>query len=325
VTGFRRGLGALAARAESSQGGPGWVPRGTAMRDEMGSVWANVGVHAECGKLRSILLRRPGREIVRVDDPAAALWFSAIDPIEARAQHDAMAEAYRARGVSVYYVEEVPETFPNMYFCRDHFAMTPLGAILARPASRARAGEERYAAQALAALGVPILASVSGEGTFEGPDLIILSDEAALIGVGTRTNRAGAAQVRRVLDDQEFASVTTVDLPYATGHFDGMLSILDRDLAMVFPTQLPFAAYLALRDLGFRIIDIPDEAEAQGGMAINLVPLEPGTVLMPAGNPRTADFLRECGVTVIEAEVSELMKGGGSIHCMTGVLARDPL
>jgi arginine deiminase len=28
---------------------------------------------------------------------------------------------------------------------------------------------------------------------------------------------------------------------------------------------------------------------------------------------------------VIEAEVSELMKGGGSIHCMTGVLARDPL
>jgi len=28
-------------------------------------------------------------------------------------------------------------------------------------------------------------------------------------------------------------------------------------------------------------------------------------------------------VTCIEAEVDELMKGGGSVHCMTGVVHRE--
>jgi arginine deiminase len=60
-------------------------------------------------------------------------------------------------------------------------------------------------------------------------------------------------------------------------------------------------------------------------MAINMVPLAPGVVLMPAGNPITRNALEAIGVTCIEAEVDELMKGAGSVHCMTGVIRRDPL
>jgi arginine deiminase len=58
-------------------------------------------------------------------------------------------------------------------------------------------------------------------------------------------------------------------------------------------------------------------------MALNMVPLAPGVVVTPAGNPNTRRALEDAGVTVIEAEVDELMKGAGSVHCMTGVIHRE--
>ena len=47
-------------------------------------------------------------------------------------------------------------------FVADLMFMTPEGAILGRPASTVRAGEERLVARRLAELGVPILRVVRG-------------------------------------------------------------------------------------------------------------------------------------------------------------------
>jgi len=44
-----------------------------------------------------------------------------------------------------------------LMFVSDLMFMTPEGAVLARPASTVRAGEERWVARRLAELGVPIL------------------------------------------------------------------------------------------------------------------------------------------------------------------------
>jgi arginine deiminase-like protein len=102
-----------------------------------------------------------------------------------------------------------------------------------------------------------------------------------------------------------------------------MLNIIDRDLAVIYPTQLPWRIYELLKARGFRFIDVPDAGEARHGMSLNMVPLAPGVVVMPAGNPITRAALEGAGVTVLEAEVDELMKGAGSVHCMTGVIHRD--
>jgi arginine deiminase len=60
-------------------------------------------------------------------------------------------------------------------------------------------------------------------------------------------------------------------------------------------------------------------------MAINLVPVAPGVVVMPAGNPVTQRALERRGIECHPVAISELMKGGGACHCMTGVVKRDPL
>ena len=92
---------------------------------------------------------------------------------------------------------------------------------------------------------------------------------------------------------------------------------------MIYPTQLPWRVYELLKARGFRFLDVPDAGEARHGMAINMVPLAPGVVVMPAGNPVTRAALEAHGVTCLEAEVDELMKGAGSVHCMTGVVHRE--
>jgi N-dimethylarginine dimethylaminohydrolase len=307
----------------SPHGGPGWAARGDSLISELGTIWAACGVNSEVGRLRSVLMHRPGVEIDDVPDVAAALWHERLEPERAREQHDRLVETYRAHGVAVRYLEQAPPDKPNLYFCRDLFAMTPTGAILARPASRARAGEERHAALALATLGVPIALSVHGEGTFEGADVVMINQDLVFIGEGIRTNASGAEQVRRLLVDVGFGEVEVVHLPYGCGHLDGVLSLVDRDLAILYPTQTPYRVWEALARHGIRTIDIPDPAEAQYGMAINLVPLDAGVVVMPAGNPVTRRTLERHGVTCVEAEVDELMKGGGSVHCMTGVVQRE--
>src|SRR5205809_284282 len=103
-----RETGALAIAQEPAHGGEGWAPRSTTTRSEIGTLWAECGVNAEWGRLRSVVMRRPGAEVERVTDHRSALWLDILDPDRAREQHDDLADVYRQHGVDVYSIEDVP-------------------------------------------------------------------------------------------------------------------------------------------------------------------------------------------------------------------------
>lgn len=311
------------SRLSSALGGEGWIPRTGALHDERDTIWSDFGVSSECGRLRSVVMRRPGPEIETVTDVKSALWIDLPDPVRAREQHDALAGIYTSYGVQVSYVADTSQARPNLYFMRDTFAMTPEGAILARPASGNRAGEERIAAWTLASLGIPIVLSVHGHGTFEGADLMIVNDDLALIAQGRRTNEAGASQVENLLREIGYGQIVRIILPEDCLHLDCILSLPHRDLALLDAARTPPVLSETLRHHGFRILAVPDQAEARRGMSVNLVALEPGLVVMPAHNPATRRLLEAAGVVCLEVDISELMKGGGAVHCMTGVIQRD--
>ena len=270
------------------------------------------------------MLRRPGPELDGIDDFESAQMRSDLDPDLARRQHDAMADAYELHGVAVHYVEHARVDKPNAMFMRDLMLMTPEGAIIARPASTVRAGEERYVAEALSRLGVPILMSVRGSGTFEGADVVWVDNDFCFLAEGLRTNQAGADQVERMLREIGVETVIRVQLPWGAMHLDGLLSIVDRDLAVVWPRRTPYPVVAALLERGFRLIEVEDEVEAHEKLPLNLVALEPGIVLMPSGAATMRAAYREAGVECVEVDVSELIKAGGGIHCMTGFLKREP-
>jgi len=181
----------------AAYGGKGWSPRTETMRQEMGRLWGPWGVASEWMVLRAVLLHRPGPEIEAVsEDPDAVQMLAPIDIERVRREHDALAEAYRSEGVTVHYLEPVTIPPPNTMFMCDLLFMTSEGAVLARPASTVRTGEEVHVARRLADLGVPILRSVRGGGVFEGADALWVDERTVLLTTGLRTNDEGSAQVQ---------------------------------------------------------------------------------------------------------------------------------
>ncbi len=305
----------------AAYGGEGWSPRIASHAEEIGALWAASGIDSEWRRLTAVLLRRPGAEIA-VSDVNASQFLDVLDLGRAQAEHDAMADAYRAEGVAVIEVPDVPHPTPNRMFCADLFVMTPEGAILARPASTVRAGEEAAVAAALAGARVPILRTLTGRATFEGADLMWLDPETAIIGRGLRTNDEAIAQIGGLMAELG-SDLIAVDLPFGTMHLMGMLRIPGPDLAIAWPRRTPHAAVMALRERGYHVAFLPEQDEADNNKALNFVTLGPGRILMPAGNPRVRVFYEGLGVAVVETPTGELRKAAGAVGCLTGVVARE--
>jgi N-dimethylarginine dimethylaminohydrolase len=279
------------------------------------------GVATEWSPLKAVLLHRPGAELEEVMDPDQVQMLAPLDMALAQQQHDGLVRAYRDAGVTVHYVEPDEKPLPNLMFVADLMFMTPEGAILARPASTVRAGEERFVARRLAELGIPILCSVRGSGTFEGADAAWIDPQTVLLATGLRTNAEGAAQVAGLLKEMG-VEVVCVGLPYGAMHLMGQLRLVDRDLAIAWPGRVPYAAVEALRVRGHTVLFLPDVGEAKRRMPLNFVTLGPRRVLMPSNNPITQAFYEAAGITCQTVEMDELVKAAGGIGCLTGILER---
>ena len=306
------------AAEDAAHGGVGWSPRTESLREEIGRIWGMCGVDSEWSRIKAVLMHRPGPEIEAITNTNNALMLDIPNAALARQQHDGLVEAYQDAGVTVFYVEPRDIPPPNMMFVADLFFMTPEGAILARPASTVRAGEERFVAHRLAELGIPILRCVRGKGVFEGADASWIDSDTAIIAMGLRTNAEGAAQVTSLLQEMD-VEVVRVGLPCGAMHLMGTLRFVDRDLAISWRTRTPYAAVKALRDHGYTVSFLPDEEEAIHGMALNFVTLGPNRILMPAGNSRTQSFYEDMGIKCETVEVNEIHKAAGGIGCLTGI------
>ena len=307
----------------AAYGGAGWSPRSESLAEEIGSVWSGYAVSSEWRKLEAVLLHRPGEELsASLADPDALQMLAPVDLGKAQAQHDAMAEAYRASGVAVHYVEPAEPPNPNQMFCADLFFMTHEGAIMARPASTVRAGEERQVQRRLADLGVPILRNLNGRATFEGADAMWLDEETIVVGRGMRTNSPAIEQIWQYALDAGLEMIA-VDMPYGTMHLMGMLRIFDQDLAFVWPRITPHAAVETLRDRGYEVGFLPDLDYTDLGRAFNVVTLGPRRILMVAGYPEVQKAYEAHGVDCVTVAADELVKAAGAVGCLTGILSRE--
>ncbi len=119
-----------------------------------------------------------------------------------------------------------------------------------------------------------------------------------------------------------------VDLPFDQGsdyclHTLSVISMLDRDLAVVSLPLMPVHLYQLLRERGVELIEI--DAGEWDSLAPNVLALGPRDAVMLAGNPRTAAKLRAAGCRVQELEGSDVaIKGSGGPTCLTLPLQRTP-
>jgi N-dimethylarginine dimethylaminohydrolase len=304
-------------------GGEGWSPRRRTHQQEIGEIWSSCGIDNEWAPLKAVLLHRPEAEIAPSgQDHNAIQMLAPVDPARAGDEHDAMAQAYRDHNVEVHYVDPEGTPSPNQMFCADLFVMTPQGAILARPASTVRAGEERWIARRLADLGIPVLRTLTGTSVFEGADLMWLDPKCVMVGRGLRTNQAAVEQVTTLLAETCVETIV-VDLAFGTMHFMGVLRIVDKDLALARPYRTPHVTVRAALDRGYKVVFMSDEAEADRNHPFNTVTLGPRKIMMVDGNPNAQAFYESLDIECVTVAAGELCKAAGAIGCLTGVLERE--
>ncbi|MFD8722481.1 dimethylarginine dimethylaminohydrolase family protein [Streptomyces sp. NPDC059629] len=304
-------------------GGPGWVGRAASHAQEVaeGALWARCGQRSETAPLRSVLLMRPPGSLGRVSSPNKQLMHAPVDLTAIRQETLAVRDAFEKCGVTVHLVDPGTDAPPNIVFARDLFFLAPDGAVVGRTASSQRAGEERHAALALAALGVPILRTVTGRATLEGADALWLTEDTVLVGTGFRTNEAGADMLAEVLRDYA-VDVLRVPLGPGVQHLLGSMVPLDDGLAAVHSAAATPRLRGILRDAGYDLIELEPSEDLLGRRGMNLVTVAPRQVVMPARAPRVRRPLEAAGVAVTEVDVREYTKAAGGVACATGILAR---
>jgi len=274
--------------------------------------------------LRTVLVRRPDRYFA-VSDPQPWGYTARPDLGVAQAEHDAFVAMLRDSDVDVRYHEASQPGRADAIFVHDPAIVTDRGAIVLRMGKELRRGEEGSMADAFGKMGIPILATLRPPATAEGGDLLWVHPDLLAVGQGFRTNSEGLNQLHRVLKE---VGVRTepVDLPYFRGpsaclHLMSLISLVDEDLAVIYPQLLPVPFWRHLKEEGFDFIEVPNHEF--DGMAPNVLAVAPRDCIMIDGNPVTRQRLEEVGCRVRTYRGNEISrKAEGGATCLTRPILR---
>ncbi|SLN53463.1 N(G),N(G)-dimethylarginine dimethylaminohydrolase [Roseovarius albus] len=295
------------------------------------------GCDNDVGKLRAVLMHRPGSEF-DVIDPSKFIqetgtfgdvdkgWYwqshEIPDLSELQDQHDALSDLLKREGVEVISLQGVESGRFKSIYTRDSCIAVKGGAIVTRLAPRMRHGEELPVTRALADIGMPILRTLHGTAMAEGGSFAWLNPETAVIGRGIRINDEACKQIADVLRVQG-AELIVIDLCGYDIHIDGHFLMIDTDLALVWPGGLPFTFLEQLRAMGIQTVEITEEDNA---WIINGLAIAPRRVVMPKGmSTATRQKLEKLGVEILEIDYGRVQLNGGGIHCSTSPLVRDSI
>jgi len=293
------------------------------------------GCADDVSRLRVCLLGRPAEgddvfddgqldpETGAIVDPERLWYFYDQDRPDVgllQRQHDGLADALCAEGVKVDYVETPRDgRCLNALFVRDAAVVVPGGAIISRMGPLMRRGEEQRVSAKLASLGVPILRTIHGSGTFEGGSFVMLDDKHVAVGQSCRVNFEGCRQLTETLATIGIETIVVPLTGYSL-HIDGSISMVDHRTCVAKTWELPHWFLGRLDELDVRVIEADPDDDY---LCVNLIAVRPGRVLMTKGSERTADALVRAGIEVVMIDFSEVKKGGGSVHCATLPVMRE--
>jgi N-dimethylarginine dimethylaminohydrolase len=301
--------------------------------DGWGRLW---GCTNDVGKLRAVLMHRPGEELDVVrnlpmpeiggygDPQSGWYWMGRTLPDLPAMQraHDTLAGMLRAEGVDVIYVDKAAPGRMKQIYTRDSVIGVKGGAIVTRLARRVRRGEEWPVTRALANAGCPILGTLHGSAVFEGGGFALLDDKTAVCSVSVACNPEGVHQLELLLGTLGIDLIKVPGMGYRI-HIDGAFVMVDVKTAIVNVNELPFFFIEELKRRDIRMIELPQDDNA---FSVNCLAVAPGRVIMHTPTtPRLADRLDRAGITVLPIDYDCVEIGGGGIHCSTAPLARDPI
>lgn len=282
------------------------------------------GVNSMVAPLKRVVVKRPDKQFA-VSDFEKWHYTSPPNLEPAQQHHDELTNILRQHGAEViYHDEEIPNR-ADAIFVYDPVFVTPYGSIVLQVGKDLRRGEEEPLAKKLESIGVPILGRLTGDARAEGGDMFWLDETTLAIGLGFRTNIEGAAQIKGMLEPLSINVITT-ELPYGDGpaaclHLMSLISLVDTDLAVVYPKFIGTPFWQELERRNFKFITVSDQEFLT--QATNVLTISPKVVIMPENNPETKGRLERAGCTVYTYPCSELtFKAEGGPTCLTRPVLR---
>jgi N-dimethylarginine dimethylaminohydrolase len=270
------------------------------------------------GVLKKALLCRPRFLKLSPINEIAKKWIrQPLDAEKMEAEHRSLVKAYEDNGVEVVFIEAEPD-LPYAVFSRDFGGCIREGYILGKFREPLRFGERELYKKKMAELGIPAALEVS-QGFFEGGDFFFLDGHTLAIGMIARSDAEGVEEIRQGLKGLGY-SVIGVPADSRYLHLDMCFNLLSEDLAVGYPPGLPGEFTAEVKKRGIEIIAGTEEAIFDHGY--NLQSLGNRRVVSLKRNTALNEALDKRGISVIELDITEILKAGGGPHCMTFPLER---
>jgi dimethylargininase len=235
----------------------------------------------------------------------AELTFLDRDPVDverAAAQHAGYVDLLRTLGHEVVEVPAAPE-HPDGTFVEDTAVVVDDLAVLTRPGVQSRRGEVASIAPVLRALGLRTV-EIASPGTVDGGDVLQVG-RTVFVGLGGRTNQAGAAQLAEALRP---LGRTVVTVPVT-----GCLHLKSGATALPDGTVVAVTGWLdtsRFTDAGLEVVEAPEPAGAD-------LLLSGDRVVLSAAAPETARLVRSRGFEAHPAAIDELEKAECGVTCLS--------
>lgn len=237
-------------------------------------------------------------------------WMDTTTPVDvkvATAQWESLRQTYLRLGHSVQLVEPV-RGLPDMVYAANGGFIANGMAVVARFRFAQRSGESRAYSQWMSAVG---LRPVSTRHVNEGQGDLLMVGEMVLAGYGFRTDRRAHDEIAALLGIP-MVSLELVDPRFY--HLDTVLAVLDDHTIAYYPPAFSEASQTRLAAL------FPDAitVSSADAYAFGLNAVSDGlNVVLPAAATGFAAQLRAAGFDPVGVDLSELLKGGGSVKCCT--------
>jgi len=260
-------------------------------------------------KLRDVLLAKPLYfDIVTLETPWQRKWAGKLNRNLAMEQHENMCVVLKNEGVKCHFLPIV-EKDPDQKDIRDVGIISSKGAIVATQKHiDVKDGETEAFMKFCDENNIPVL-NKNYKIRFEGGDFFFVDELTAIIGIGARTEFVSAEAIQKLLNKPNMQII-----PHKVSHhLDGAFNIISKNLVVLDERYVNVEYFPYIKNNKI----ISTSGEDFMTMPTNFLLLNENKILADSNCHRFNRILEREGVEVVEVDVSELKKNGGSIRCMT--------
>jgi N-dimethylarginine dimethylaminohydrolase len=266
-------------------------------------------VFSEYDTLKRVILCQPQYMAIRevINETQKKFKDEGIHIERAVEQHDELVKTLRNHGVEVILLP-YHKKYPEQVFTRDIGFTLGQTIFVAHMASEIRKGEENVFKQWLEDEEISYYNLM--DDLIEGGDVIIDRDT-IYVGLSNRTNKKAADHLQSLLTNFE-----VIAIPFKAKylHLDCVFNVVSSDTALVYREALT-KEDLDLFESRYDLVEVTEEE--QFTLGTNVLCIGYKKVLSVPVNKKVNKQLRSKGFEVIEVDITEIIKSGGSFRCCT--------